>query len=184
LSVEHNADGTLKNAAAIADAQIKADSSVQSVNSKPSTSITLTASEVGAATSADIATAVASMVTKPASFIANVGQSSSSDPLAWHAIGRNSRRATARQTTGVKLMALTTPIAASATRRTVWVGFIAAGTTLPRFGYNGGNLFSNLGLASPGPQIAGNYSGQSTAPLTVAPAAMLGANVKWWVGLS
>jgi hypothetical protein len=52
LAVEHNADGTLKKAADIASAKAKADTAVQSVNSKTGTSIALTASDVGALTQA------------------------------------------------------------------------------------------------------------------------------------
>lgn len=48
LSVSLNPDGTLKAAGDIADAKGKADSAVQSVNGKTGTSITLTASDVGA----------------------------------------------------------------------------------------------------------------------------------------
>ncbi len=51
LAVEHNSDGTLKKAADIASAKAKADTAVQSVNGKTGTSVTLTASDVGALTS-------------------------------------------------------------------------------------------------------------------------------------
>ncbi len=51
LSVEHASDGTLKKAADIASAKAKADTAVQSVNGHTGTSVTLTASDVGALTS-------------------------------------------------------------------------------------------------------------------------------------
>ncbi|MEP6710152.1 MAG: hypothetical protein ABJA64_00340 [Candidatus Saccharibacteria bacterium] len=52
LTVEHNPDGTLKKAADIADAKTKANSAVQSVNSKAPISgdVALTAADVGALT--------------------------------------------------------------------------------------------------------------------------------------
>ena len=55
LSVEHNADGTLKKAADIADAKTKADSAVQSVNNVTPTAgnVTLTAADVGAISQAN-----------------------------------------------------------------------------------------------------------------------------------
>jgi hypothetical protein len=55
LSVEHNANGTLKKAADIADAKAKADSAVQSVNGiTPSAGdVTLTAADLGAISQAN-----------------------------------------------------------------------------------------------------------------------------------
>lgn len=55
LSVEHNADGTLKKAADIADAKATADSAVQTVNSVTPTAgnVTLTAADVGAISQAN-----------------------------------------------------------------------------------------------------------------------------------
>jgi len=55
LSVEHNADGTLKKAADIADAKAKANSAVQSVNSITPTAgdVTLSAADVGAISQAN-----------------------------------------------------------------------------------------------------------------------------------
>lgn len=48
LSVAHNSDGTLKQGTAIVDAQTKADSAVQTINSKTGPTVTLAAADVNA----------------------------------------------------------------------------------------------------------------------------------------
>lgn len=54
LSVSLNTDGSLKAAGDIADAKSKADSAVQSVNGKSGTSVTLTATDVGAISDSNV----------------------------------------------------------------------------------------------------------------------------------
>ncbi|MFA5004321.1 MAG: hypothetical protein WC498_03545 [Candidatus Saccharimonadales bacterium] len=97
-------------------------------------------------------------------------------------LGVSSDQATAWQSTGLMAMALTAPVAAQTKNRTVYVALIAAGTTLPQFGYNGGNATGSLGL-SVGPFPSGYISGQATAPASINMATMVGW-FKYWIGLS
>ncbi len=85
LAVEHNSDGTLKKAGDIADAKAKADTAVQSVNSKTGTAISLTASDVGALTQPTASTL----------FVGQGAQVVSVKDVAYGAVGNGSTNDTA-----------------------------------------------------------------------------------------
>lgn len=87
-------------------------------------------------------------------------------------------------TGGLQRMPLVEPVAARPAARTVWIGFVATGATLPAFAvpWISKAARPNLGLPSPGPQRAGEIAEQTACPERVTPAEMR-SGPQYWVGL-
>lgn len=98
-------------------------------------------------------------------------------------VGETASQTTAWQSTGLKTMALSSPVAAQDVARDVWVGYAAAGTTLPQMGMSSTFATANFGLAA-----ADKYnSGYVTAALPFStPLTMTALNdyFEFWAGIS
>lgn len=96
-------------------------------------------------------------------------------------IGVTGSQTTTWNSAGHKLMALTTPIAASTTERFVWVALAQAGTTAANIAMASAITASNVNMIAP--LVCGYIAGAAPLPASVTLANLI-TYYEYWIGLS